>query len=435
MKIRLGVVGDPACMNIIAEISLEYPDFLIRYFPFQTVEETVRVMQAHDEQADMWLLLEPCAYAHAKAHSASRKPLFHIPYRGASLFKTLCEIFYNAKLSIREISFDTVPRNDIKRGFEEMNIEHGDEVMANENDVQTPPEVLFQYHYDLWKSGRIKAAVTCIGKVKDLLQAAGVPVYRVLPVRLSVRSMFYNMLREFDLQVVKDAQIAVQVFEFDLLTDDEKIYSTDDMYNEELQLTQKLIAYAKTMQGSLKAVGQGRYFLFTTRGLVKASTAGFSTIPCIEAFDSGAPQLVACGIGIGMSAAEAEFNATMALRNAKRYGKGNWMIVFDDKTITGPLGKKEQLTYSHFSEELAAISRTTSISVATLSKIVGILEKKQERMITAQDLSQYMHVLPRSARRIIAKLEEHGIAVEAGEENPNPRGRPRKLYRMNLGQA
>lgn len=435
MNIRLGVIGDEASMRIVEEISHEYPDFSVSYFPFATVEETLIVMKAQEMAIDMWLLMEPCAYSYVKEQNSVKRPFFHIPYRGASLFKTLCEIFYNAGLNIGDISFDTVPAHDIKRGLEEMNIKHDKPVFANDSSVQIPAEELFRYHYALWEKGRTKAAVTCIGQVQHLLQAAGVPVYRVLPVRLSVRSMFYNMLREFDLQLVKDAQIAVQVFEFDILTDDEKIYSTDDIYNKEIQLTQKLIAYAKRIQGSLKSVGQGKYFIFTTRGVLRALTDNFGSVPAIDEFRSCEQKLAACGIGIGLSAYEAEFNAMTALQNAKRYDKGVWMVVFDDKSIQGPLGKAEQLTYSHFSEALQRISLATSISVATLSKITGVMDKKRTNTLSAQDLAQYLHILPRSARRIMTRLEECGIAVATGEENPHPRGRPRKLYRIELGQG
>lgn len=431
----MGVIGDDACIKIVEEISGEYPQFSVRSFLFGTLEAAISDISAHEADIDMWLLMEPCVYFYARDWDWAKKPLFHVPYRGASLFKTLCQIFYTNRYTVKDISFDTVSYEDIKRGFEEMNIQYGEPILVSEFSAQTQVEQVFQHHYDLWKDGRTKVAVTCIGQVKDRLTEAGVPVYRVLPVRLSVRSMFYNMLNRFDLQIVKDAQIAVQVFEFDILNDNETVYSTDEIYNEEIKLTQKLIAYAKKTQSSLKAVGQGKYFVFTTRGQLKAITDNFSTIPNLEEFAASEQKLVACGIGIGLSAYEAEFNAATALRNAKRYGKGTWMIVFDDKTITGPLGKKEQLLYTHVSDALQSISSATSISIATLSKIAGIMEKKRSDKISAQDIAQYLHILPRSARRIIARLEEGGIAIEAGDENPNPRGRPRKLYRIILGQA
>lgn len=431
----MGVIGDDACIKIVEEISREYRQFSVHSFLFQNLEDAISVVLAHEKDIDMWLLMEPCVYLYAKDWDWAKKPLFHVPYRGASLFKTLCQIFYNERYAVQDISFDTVTYDDIKRGFEEMNIQYGEPIFVNEFSVQTQVEQIFQYHYDLWKDGRTKVAVTCIGKVKDMLMEAGVPAFRVLPVRLSVRSMFYNMLNRFDLQIVRDAQIAVQVFEFDILNDNETVYSTDEIYNEEIKLTQKLIAYAKKTQSSLKAVGQGKYFVFTTRGQLKAITDNFKMIPSLEEFAASEQKLVACGIGIGLSAYEAEFNATTALRNAKQYGKGTWMIVFDDKTITGPLGKKEQLTYTHFSDELQSISCATSISIATLSKIAGIMDKKRTDKISAQDLAQYMHILPRSARRIIARLEKCGIAIEVGGENPNSRGRPRKLYHIKLGQA
>jgi predicted ArsR family transcriptional regulator len=50
--------------------------------------------------------------------------------------------------------------------------------------------------------------------------------------------------------------------------------------------------------------------------------------------------------------------------------------------------------------------------------------------INAHELAQSMQILPRSARRILMELESKGLAKVVGEESPNPRGRPRKVYRI-----
>ena len=50
-----------------------------------------------------------------------KKPLYCIPYRGASFFKALCSLLYK-NYKIEEISMDTIPYFDVARGLKEMGI-------------------------------------------------------------------------------------------------------------------------------------------------------------------------------------------------------------------------------------------------------------------------------------------------------------------------
>jgi hypothetical protein len=434
VNIHLGVVGDASCLAIVREISKEYPDFSPQYFEVQSLEQVTPIMNAFAIKMDMWLLLGQQEYAFVQTKIKPQQPVFYVPYRGASLFKVLCRIFYMHKLQVSDLSFDTVPYKDIIRGLEEMCIVYEGLFSYVDSSVYKSVEEIADRHYAFWKQGKTKAAVTCIGAVQTLLEKRKMPVFRVLPVRLSIRSMFFNMLREFDLQIVRDAQIAVQVFEFDMLRHTEKIYSADEMYNEEIKLTQKLIAYAMSIQGSLKPAGQGRFFVFTTRGMLSGITKQFTVMPDMGKFGFQEEELIACGIGIGLSASQAELHAVLALQQASRCGRGSWMVYSDQQMITGPLGKNEQLTYMSISDDLLKMSQKTSINSKTLGKIAAIVQKQRSPLLSAQQLARYLHILPRSARRILTQLEEAGIAVVAGKDNPGLRGRPKNLYAIKIGQ-
>jgi predicted ArsR family transcriptional regulator len=61
-------------------------------------------------------------------------------------------------------------------------------------------------------------------------------------------------------------------------------------------------------------------------------------------------------------------------------------------------------------------------------KIAGVLAKRGSTRITAHELAQYLHILLRSARRILSTLEAHGMATIVGEVTSYQRGRPRKIY-------
>lgn len=209
-------------------------------------------------------------------------------------------------------------------------------------------------------------------------------------------------------------------------------FSTDEVYKVELKMTEKLLNYAKKVHGSLKQAGPGRYVIFSTWGLLCEITDHFTTLPDLEELQDISKEMVTCGIGVGQTVYEAEVNAGTAFLHAKESGKGSWMVMFDEKTISGPLGRREQITYSYGSERLQTISRQTSISVTTLSKLESIMRKIGKREIDAQELAKHMQILPRSARRILTDLEEKELAQLVAEETPNPRGRPRKIYRILL---
>ncbi|NMC33615.1 MAG: ArsR family transcriptional regulator [Veillonellaceae bacterium] len=431
MKIRLGILGSEDSVQIVRSIADEYPDFSCQSIPFREISEIVPLFQAHRHDVDMWLLPGRIAGVIAREWGGVRQPIFQILYKGSSLYKTLCEIFYTRPVQLTEISFDSILFEDLKQVFVEMGIPE-EPAYVRPFEIGMTEEVGAAYHYDLWRSGKTKLAVTCTLGVKRRLEALGVPVYRVLPARSAVESVLNLILRTAEMQQARDAQIAVQMFEVDTFSRSREFQSADDLFAMEMNITQKLIAYAKSVQGALKTASAGRFAVFTTRGMVREATADFSALPAMEAFRQIDSYIVACGTGIGHSAYEAEFNAARALLMAKERDRGSWMVFFDDKTILGPLGGREQIAYEYASERLREISRRTSVSLATLGRLASIWEKNRQSGISAQELALQLHVLPRSARRILGELERTGLAEVVGEESPGPRGRPRKRYKFLL---
>ena len=431
MKIRLGILGSEDSVQIVRDIAEEYQDFACQSFAFHEIADILPLFQQHAKNIDMWLCPGRIAYLIAQEWGGITQPMFHMPYKGASLYKTFCEIFYTQSVRLTEISFDSVLYNDLKQFFVEMGIKD-EPAYLRPFEIGMTEEAGAEYHYNLWRSGKTKLAVTCTLGVKERLKKLGVPVYRVLPARSAVESVLNLMLRTAEMQTVRDAQIAVQLFEVDTLPRSKEFQSADELFAMEMKATQKLLTYAKTVHGALKSAGAGRFAVFTTRGMVRDITEDFSTIPTIEAFGQIDADVVACGIGIGMSAYEAEYHAAKALLTAKERGRGTWMVYFDDKTVVGPLGSREQIAYKYASEQLQAISKKTSVNVATLSRLSSVWQKIRQPGINAQELALHLQILPRSARRILQDLERVGLAEVIGEESPGPRGRPRKRYKINL---
>lgn len=429
MKIRLGLLGASDSLEIIQSVVNKHPEFICTYLECLTEEDLIEKVSPLLGEIDMWLCSGPITYKIVQDWNGIEAPVFYVAYSGSTLYKTVLQVLYEQQVEVDEISFDSCDISVWERALQEAGITTKPKFAEAE---MICLEGLVKYHFELWKSGQTKAAVTG-HPIQQELQRLGVPTYRNLPSTMAIEAVLTNILRTYEMLHFKATQIAVQIIEIDSFVGLKKdSFSTDEIFRIELKYMEKLLSYTKKVHGSIKPSGFGRYVVFTTRGLLQDVTGNFSHVPDINNFDEFSTEAVTCGIGIGQTVYDAEINAGNALLHAKECAKGTWMVCFDNKKIAGPLGKPEQLTYSYASKQLESISQQTSLSVITLNKLKSSLKKLSSDKLNANELAKYMQIPPRSARRILTTLEQHGLAQVVAEEKPHTRGRPRKVYRINL---
>lgn len=431
MKIRLGVIGEEHNINILQEVIEEYNDYEITTFIDPDGTHTLNIIDNHQQEVDSWLVFDQINHLHIKNWGQAQKPVYYIPYRGASFYKTLCTAIYRG-FKFEELSIDTIPYYDITRAFNDMDIQYNVINHLYDEHGDLSPDSYVAFHRKLFKQGITKAAVTRSRYVKNLLEQEGIPAFCIMPVRVTVRNILNVILTQFRIKKLWEGQIAVQVFSFNLLGDKDNFYSVDDLYSREIAISQKLISYTKNISGSLKPANEGNFYIFTTRGCLEQLTHSFTCLPELPLLHDLGKSLRACGIGIGNSAREAEYNAVTALKHACADKKGSWYVVLDNKTISGPLGSAQQIDYQYASAQLDDISKKTSLSQATLSKICHALKIYGRDELNAQELATILQILPRSARRILTCLTEHGYAEETRSEMSETKGRPRKIYKIKL---
>ncbi|MED1722155.1 ArsR family transcriptional regulator [Brevibacillus parabrevis] len=432
MRLRLGVIGADDSLAIIESAVQEFPEIECLPIVYWREEDIPDLLLPHLDEVDMWLFSGQVPHAMASQTGKIQVPTAYVPHIGASLYRTLLHLSHQLGIRVDEVSFDTFTAEELGHFLQEAGIAEGFRWLKHYEGAILASE-LADFHEKLWQEGKTKAAVTCLRTAELELLRRGVPVHRVVPTKAGVLSVIHMLLRTHEMLHFKDTQIAVQMMEIDPFRElAGGNFSTDEWQNAEIKTMEKLLRYAKYLQGSLKTAGPGRYVIFTTRGKVQEVTSDYATIPDLEGLFGIRPDLVTCGIGIGKTAYEAEIHGGTALLHAKERGAGNWMVFLDDKSVLGPLGREEQLAYRYDSEKLQELSQLTSLSVMTLSKLESILKKRGKQEINAHELASHMQILPRSARRILIELESKGIAQVVGEESPNPRGRPRKVYRISL---
>lgn len=434
MKIKLGLLGASDAVSLIEKALSEYSEFKCIPIVYEKKSDICRLLLQHDAAVDVWLFSGLISYSIAKECEGIHHPMFYIDYHGATLYKTLFHIVYTHQYTISQLSFDYYHPSVLLQALEEAGIKEDNLTIHSytgfaKKDAQEDDWV--NYHLALWQAGITKAAVTTVQRTETRLKQLGVPVFRVLPSVLTIKSILNRILQACAMQKSMDNQIAVQIIELDPLhTATDSHFSIDQLYKQEYKTAEKLLRYSQKVQGSFKPLGSGRFVIFTSRGMLRELTKNFTIIPQLKELTDLSEHKLSCGIGIGTSPLQAEANAAKALLSAREYGEGNWLAIFDDKTVVGPLGRFEHLTYSYFSEELLPISSKTSLSVSTLGKLLAVLKKIGRTQLSAYELADFLQIQPRSARRILNELEKTGFAQVIGEENLHSKGRSRKVYRI-----
>ncbi|VBB04987.1 Hypothetical protein LUCI_0193 [Lucifera butyrica] len=431
-KIKLAVVGPSDSVDLIAEVAKEYDETIeIIALTYNDAAEVSALLVEYGDLPDGWVFSGKVPYNHAVAANMTKKPLLFIPHTGSSLYRVLFEIAYVEKLDISAISFDMISKQEIEETFTDMQLP-ADGIHVFDCDGIVSSADMTEYHYQLWKNGKTKMAVTSFQSTFIDLKKRGMTAFRIRPLRDNIRTTLDMAYRTVEAAAFKGSQISIQ----QIVIDDyanivREAASTYEVKRIEAKLYSLLINYTEMVKGSIDTHGPGHYTIYSTRGAVEEVTQGFTIIPIQEEITRFLSVPVSGGIGFGQTAHAAEKNAYKALGFAKHGGKGNWMVVLDDKTVIGPLSSENYLKYSlrpdiNYSGRMA---RQLKVGVTTFNRLLATMDKLGTDVIGADELAMSLSITPRSARRLLGTLVEQELAQVSHEETLY-KGRPRKLYKL-----
>ncbi len=432
-KIKIGVVGPGDSVALIEEVATEYNDKMsVKGYIYEDASEVPYIIERFDPDVDMWMFSGKVPYRYAMAVKSSIKPKMFMPHTGTSIYRVLLYLA-RERIPVGSMSFDTFSRQEIIETFEDAET-FLPKIYVNDYDGVVSASELTKFHLDLWNSGKTKVAVTCFFATYQELIKQGVTAFRIWPTKSNIRSMLDLALSRADALNSKAGQIAILHVAIDGYDDfSREAVSGYAVLKVELQLHEVLLGFAERVKGAIVMQGNGRFTLYSTRGAMAEITDGFNHMPIMEEIGRRLSISVSGGIGFGDTAYNANENAMIALGLARRKGKRKWMVVLDDKSVIGPLDSELQIKYSIRSQtaDMLALAKQLNVSGTTLNRLLSVYAKIDGEILGAETLASYLSMTERNARRLLARLAEHGMAVEAGEESHGA-GRPRKMFRIDV---
>ena len=137
----------------------------------------------------------------------------------------------------------------------------------------------------------------------------------------------------------------------------------------------------------------------------------------------------AVGYGIGPDIMTARSRAVKAAELAQRSGESQ---LVDDSGARPLLPPSVDASEPAVSQQLQAAAQKAGLSVVTLQRIMSATELLGRRELTTQELAAALQVTVANANRFMNQLHTAGLAQVVGERKALTRGRPTRVYRLDI---
>ena len=257
------------------------------------------IILSNDQQVDFWLFSGYIPYMIAKKILVSDENLVYIFSTESSIYKGIMELSYSQGKLLNQVSMDMFQptHNAEGEGVQQLKMTMKG-LYLKTFDVTIDPNELFHFHYDLWKQKRTEGALTCYPTVHQALIEAGVPAYWMSPTQIEIFQTIRIFFEKIKTSYYKETQIGVvmiEVVDFDNVK--EKMKKPYQIHYLELRLKELLIQLCENLGGSLFEQGNGRYTIFSSRGVIEGEIQNIREK--MESLSIEANTAAAVGIGFG----------------------------------------------------------------------------------------------------------------------------------------
>ncbi|MFM1652289.1 hypothetical protein ACI7RC_09325 [Brevibacillus sp. B_LB10_24] len=430
MIARVGAVGPKDSIELITEIGKEFQEEMtIIPMIYQKIEDTPNIIQQADGQIDIWVFSGQAPYAIARDLLHKQKMLYP-QLNGSSLTKVLLELVYRDRWRLDRVSFDTFLPKHLQETCTELGLPYGHIHLLSYPGYK-PSQELAAFHSALYRDEKVDACATCISSVYEALKAEGIPVYRITPNRMTIRSMLNLARTAGETLHFKKSQIAVMLIELSgletLIGENKSAYDVSRLH---LRLQDTILDYVEEVSGSFISLGNGKYLIFSTRGAIEGNPDAHASM-LLERIAFLTDLETNIGIGYGVTALAAERNAQLALLHSQKTGSCA-ILVDDEGRIEGPLEQPDSISFTYRTDdmEMSGLLKKAGVAITTYAKLQAVQKHLGKHSLSAPEVAEFLGMTKRNARRILTDLAAHGLAELIGEEAPTNRGRPRKIYRI-----
>lgn len=430
MKIRIGVLGPKDSVERIMYVANEFPEAEFSPFIYENCSEIDAIIQVNQHQYDHWYLSGVANYSYVmENHLVSEDKVSYPQLHGSSFFGTLLEAQLDRGVICNKFSIDTVKQGEIDKVLSFYELDSLAYIISPLKGYSNISDIV-DFHKNHYESGQTEIALTSLRDVYTNLKKLGIPTYRVTPSYLIIKQSLQILMERVQTTHYKNAQMAVIGFKVEFNSrDDDDLYYSFKLKHKELELRQALLYLTEKVNGSLVQMGDGLFFLFTTRGELETQTEK-ELFRIIEDMKVQANIQLVVSIGYGETVLQAEKHVRYGFRNHHNQ-ELSVTIVDDDFSISIKEPSDHTVSFTPFQLDKKWMEKIPNVSPAVVSKIAAYAKRYGRTEFTSQDVASWIQSSDRNGRRIIKEMEKAGVIKQCGEMQPEVRGRPRRVFQFS----
>ena len=286
---------------------------------------------------------------------------------------------------------------------------------------------LREYYKKIWDSGDVDLLVTRFASMGEYFEANHIRHYYISPSQETMLETYQNLLHQLDANAMRETAACVAFIDSpQTLSESEQQTLWDRLQQFNQQAGMPFLTYRL----------QHRFELTANTSTLKELTQQYTSCPLTAFLTEKLPVPICIGWGSASNVTEAYQNGLRALKQALSTGMTATYIILEDNVMIGPLSSAHRLICSDAPDQnLMKLSEQVGISPLYLSKIIYILRQKGGNTLSSEELAFFLNVTTRSASRILNKLESGGLAHVKYSRQINLRGRPAKIYSIQIPQT
>jgi DNA-binding MarR family transcriptional regulator/DNA-binding transcriptional ArsR family regulator len=279
--------------------------------------------------------------------------------------------------------------------------------------------------------GRAGLVITARMAVAHALRGR-VPLVEILPMVSTIRAELHRLALRLQTQHANAFRFSAGVF---LVADRSREFDVD---RSRVGLMNLLLNTPEFAEAWVENRGRRGLVVLAHNALFERVTHNWLTVPVLSQAEEKLGIKVAAGFGIGGSARTCITLAERAAARAEAEPCPAGYLIEDSGVIIGPMGQDShpvEFTYRDHDDRIEQLARGVGLSPATLSRLAAIERNLRGKAISPSDLANALGITDPSGRRLIRKLHERGLVRMEGSAQTHRKGRPTKLYRLEIDQA
>lgn len=419
---KIGVMGPIDSIDKVLSLKEDMRED-VELIPFKahTLQESRNLILEVGGGVDGFLFTGRSVFDSVSSQIPEGTPCDFVPHNESSIFSLLTS---TPLKGIENISIDVIQKEIVEESLKDSKIK-GYYVLPHKDGYSEQDYI--DFHEKNINENRAHAVFTTFSPIYDHFKRKGVPVYRLYTTSFSIRNTLSNLINEIKNSLIDRGKISVQLIR---MLCDEKNTSKFEMLGRVLEFQNSLLPYLKTIQGAIFNNGWNEFIIFSTKGFISSSQAKDEFHKLLNK----QKYRIYSGVGVGLTAAEAETNANSAMEYAQNTGKNCFYFMYEDKKVEGPIKAENCLVLNNKNtdERIDEISVMTGLSHSYIDKIFSIVSLYNINEFSADEMANYLGISHRSSRRIIKKLVDGGCAEIIGKESHGGSGRPQNIIKLTI---